>query len=219
MKFHFCLPVLTQIHDESILYRCTSSTGERSTINITITGICRPGEFRCKDGSCVPQTFACDGKRQCADGSDESPSVCRGKFGNEVKQFKILATATRSIHDLLNFSAIKAPVTVSPDSIRVYEWTPFRFVCNSATGRLTAYFRATGELVEFDHRFHIAHINTTAIEVSAPFGLRNVDDMEIELVLTTVHIIPINNRLDMELVKMLKRKSVKDCKHLVVYFP
>lgn len=89
---------------------------------------------------------------------------------------------------------------MSPESIRVYEWTPFRFVCNSASGRLTAYFRSSGELVEYDHRFHIAHINSSAIEISAPFGLRNIDDMEIELVPTLAVIIQIIIYLNEEMV-------------------
>lgn len=114
---------------------------------------CRPNEFRCRDGTCIPQFYKCDGVSHCDDGSDEMPEVCGGP---------------------------PSPITVTPSSIRVYEWTPFQFVCNSATGRITAFFKNTGDLVEFDHRFHVAHINSTAIEVSAPFGLRNIDDMEIE---------------------------------------
>ncbi|KAL5960789.1 Very low-density lipoprotein receptor [Taenia solium] len=134
---------------------CSNSAGENSTVTITVVDGCKPGDFRCKDGSCILQFYVCDGIRHCVDGSDELPTLCK---------------------------EVRPPITISPESIRVYEWIPFRFVCNSATGRLTAYFKANGDLVEYDHRFHIAHINSTAIEVSAPFGLRNIDDMEIDSV-------------------------------------
>ncbi|VDN96155.1 unnamed protein product [Rodentolepis nana] len=119
---------------------------------------CSPNEFRCKDGTCIPQFHTCDGIRHCSDGSDESLDICR---------------------------APELPITITPGFISVYEWTPFKFVCNSGTGRITAYFKSNGDLVEFDHRFHVAHVNSTALEVSAPFGLRNIDDMEIECVSTS----------------------------------
>ncbi len=75
---------------------------------------------------------------------------------------------------------ITLPVTIIPGSIRVREWTPFHFVCNSQTGQVTAYFKADGSPVEQDSRFHVNRYNSTAIEITAPLGLRNFDDMEIE---------------------------------------
>ncbi|VDM32229.1 unnamed protein product [Hydatigera taeniaeformis] len=146
---------------DDIKIECANSAGEGKTITITVVDVCQPNDFQCKDGSCTLRSNVCGGTRHCTDGSDEGPTLCGGN-----------AEATPSI-------------TVSPGSIRVYEWIPFRFVCNSATGRITANVKATGDLVEYDHRFHVAHINSTATEVSAPFGLRNIDDMEIECVSTS----------------------------------
>ncbi|VDD74247.1 unnamed protein product, partial [Mesocestoides corti] len=136
---------------------CLTSTGKRKDIDITIVDSCGNGESRCKDGRCIPQSYECDGIPHCPDGSDELPSFCKGG---------------------------RSAINIAPDSITIPEWTPFRFVCDSQTGRVTAYFKDSGALVEYDHRFHVACFNSTAIEISAPFGLRNVDDMEIECVST-----------------------------------
>ncbi|KAH9281039.1 Low-density lipoprotein receptor [Echinococcus granulosus] len=144
--------------NDDMQIECSNSAGQSNTITITVLDGCKSGDFRCKDGSCISQFYVCDGTHHCEDESDEMPTLC-----NEVRP----------------------PITISPASIRVSEWIPLRFVCNSVTGRLTAHFKANGNLVEYDHRFHVAHINTTAIEVSAPFGLRNIDDMEIECVSTS----------------------------------
>lgn len=42
----------------------------RSTA-MCIVVACRVGEFRCSDGSCIPDYLVCDGQRHCWDGSDE----------------------------------------------------------------------------------------------------------------------------------------------------
>ena len=34
-------------------------------------GYCRPNEFRCYGGDCVPKSYQCDGEWDCSDGSDE----------------------------------------------------------------------------------------------------------------------------------------------------
>lgn len=33
---------------------------------------CRPGEFSCRNGRCVPEKLRCNGRDDCKDGSDES---------------------------------------------------------------------------------------------------------------------------------------------------
>lgn len=48
---------------------------------------CRPQEFRCGSGECVPISKECDGKGDCQDGSDEH-SEC-GKFQQERKNVNI----------------------------------------------------------------------------------------------------------------------------------
>uniref|UniRef100_A0A1I8GTA2 EGF-like domain-containing protein n=1 Tax=Macrostomum lignano TaxID=282301 RepID=A0A1I8GTA2_9PLAT len=41
-------------------------------------GACGPDQFRCLDGkSCVTRSFVCDDFKDCFDGSDESPDICR----------------------------------------------------------------------------------------------------------------------------------------------
>ncbi|MEQ2208192.1 hypothetical protein XENOCAPTIV_018968, partial [Xenoophorus captivus] len=39
---------------------------------------CRPGEFKCANGRCVPSSYVCDAQDDCGDGSDEPYETCMG---------------------------------------------------------------------------------------------------------------------------------------------
>ncbi|XP_071563204.1 low-density lipoprotein receptor isoform X6 [Temnothorax nylanderi] len=38
---------------------------------------CKDTEFKCSNGRCIPNIWHCDGDRDCPDGTDEDPAVCR----------------------------------------------------------------------------------------------------------------------------------------------
>ncbi|VDK37235.1 unnamed protein product [Taenia asiatica] len=43
---------------------------------IQVEDVCPPGYRRCRNGECLEAGRFCDGNRDCADGSDEDPSLC-----------------------------------------------------------------------------------------------------------------------------------------------
>ncbi|XP_076665930.1 low-density lipoprotein receptor isoform X5 [Andrena cerasifolii] len=46
---------------------------------------CSDSEFKCTNGRCIPANWHCDGDRDCPDGSDEDPAVCRSKPCRETE--------------------------------------------------------------------------------------------------------------------------------------
>lgn len=40
---------------------------------------CKDTEFKCKSGSCIPNTWRCDGDDDCVDGADEDVNICSSK--------------------------------------------------------------------------------------------------------------------------------------------
>ncbi|XP_052685035.1 uncharacterized protein LOC128164955 [Crassostrea angulata] len=45
---------------------------------------CRPSEFHCGNGTCIPEEWVCDRDSNCVDGSDESDSLCDTKKHRRV---------------------------------------------------------------------------------------------------------------------------------------
>ena len=41
---------------------------------------CTPGDFRCTDGSCIPELWQCDGEPECPDGLDEWDQLCSKSY-------------------------------------------------------------------------------------------------------------------------------------------
>ncbi|XP_068263615.1 low-density lipoprotein receptor-related protein 11 [Nyctibius grandis] len=77
---------LSHIQEGGYIFQLTvtDTAGQRSSDNVSVTilpmvhsaiacvGVCSRYQFLCDDGCCTDITFACDGVRQCPDGSDES---------------------------------------------------------------------------------------------------------------------------------------------------
>jgi len=43
---------------------------------ILLARACAPGEFKCQNNLCIPETFKCDGQNDCVDNSDEVNAFC-----------------------------------------------------------------------------------------------------------------------------------------------
>lgn len=52
---------------------CKDGSDENNCPEMT----CAPGYFFCKTGTCIPDTWECDGDIDCADGSDEHDHCCK----------------------------------------------------------------------------------------------------------------------------------------------
>ena len=44
---------------------------------VAVSRTCSETEFKCNNGRCIPVHWQCDNEKDCSDGSDEIPSVCR----------------------------------------------------------------------------------------------------------------------------------------------
>jgi hypothetical protein len=60
--------------------------------------------FTCDDDQCIPQAQKCDNRRDCADGSDETVTLC-GKYS--VLQQKFFTFAGFSIFRAICFNGAK----------------------------------------------------------------------------------------------------------------
>lgn len=75
----------------------------------------------------------------------------------------------------------RPPVIVSPPSIDIPPFRPFEFTCISSNGsRIDAVFKRDQSPVDRDPRFSVTRVNSSAIVISAPYGLRDIDDVEIQ---------------------------------------
>ncbi|KAM7543200.1 hypothetical protein Aperf_G00000009526 [Anoplocephala perfoliata] len=152
---------LRDIDDAEI--QCVTSTGQKGDVIVTIQDRCGRGYTMCRDGSCIPISHLCDGVAQCSDRSDEDPQFCREIIRPPLP-----------------------PIQVVPPSIDVPAWRSFEFMCIGRVGtQLEAVFMKDGSLVERDPRFRVTRPNASTILVSAPYGLRDSDDMQMECVATT----------------------------------
>ncbi|KAL7058718.1 hypothetical protein AAHC03_013309 [Spirometra sp. Aus1] len=138
---------------------CASSTGDKKEIVVTVVDACPPGYSQCRDGTCMPSSSFCDGQVDCRDRSDEDAQFCR--------------TSTPTI-------------TIVPGSITTVPWKSFEFLCVSRAGTLaTAVFQRDGRPVDADPRFRVVRLNDTAVRVTVPRGLRDIDDVALVCVTST----------------------------------
>ncbi|VUZ54763.1 unnamed protein product, partial [Hymenolepis diminuta] len=94
----------------------------------------------------------CDFVTHCKDHTDEIPDFCRG--------------------------LPRPPVIADPPLVDMPPWHMFEFACTSTDGtQLEAYFSPDGRKVRDDPRFLVTRHNVSTIVVSAPKGLRDVDDL------------------------------------------
>lgn len=52
------------------------SDGSDEETDSCIDKTCKPGQFQCKKGGCIPQSYVCDAQNDCGDNSDEPYEVC-----------------------------------------------------------------------------------------------------------------------------------------------
>ncbi|EUB62792.1 Putative vitellogenin receptor [Echinococcus granulosus] len=130
---------------------CQTTEGGRNEVALSVESHCAIGQSQCRSGECVSSSQFCDGYPQCPDASDEFPVFCQ--TNNPTQEF-----------------------TIHPESIVIPPWKHFSFVCTApANSQATVVFQKDGHLVGGDPRFDVYRRDANAIEVSAPFGLREVD--------------------------------------------
>uniref|UniRef100_A0A183SDB4 Ig-like domain-containing protein n=1 Tax=Schistocephalus solidus TaxID=70667 RepID=A0A183SDB4_SCHSO len=140
--------------DGSLVIECRISTGEKSNITITVTDPCPTGQWRCQNGECRPRSAFCNGIADCSDGSDELPQFCKDVPGSSVK--------------------------VIPGNFTIPAWKPFRFLCVTRPGSQAHLLHRNGRPLDSDPRFRVVRLNNSAVEATAPQGLRDADSLKID---------------------------------------
>ncbi|EZA59257.1 Very low-density lipoprotein receptor [Ooceraea biroi] len=69
-----CMYILLQLACTAIL---RIDAVDHSAMNVTDTQECKDTDFKCTNGRCIPNIWQCDGDRDCPDGVDEDPAICR----------------------------------------------------------------------------------------------------------------------------------------------
>ncbi|VDN15080.1 unnamed protein product [Dibothriocephalus latus] len=69
-------------------------------------------------------------------------------------------------------------IVITPGSVTTLPWKRFDFTCIAQADSLASVrFEKDGRPVDADPRFQVVRINSTAVQVVAPQGLRGMDDM------------------------------------------
>ncbi|KAL5960788.1 SCO-spondin [Taenia solium] len=140
---------------DDLTIQCVLPRGEKKNVTITIASSCGEGYTQCRDGKCIQQTKLCDGIAHCPDHSDEDKAFCK--------------------------MPMRPSVIVTPPFVEVPAWKPFQFTCVSTDGsQIDAIFKADGSSVYLDPRFQVTRYNNSALQITAPEGLRDKEDVEIE---------------------------------------
>ncbi|CAL8077304.1 unnamed protein product [Calicophoron daubneyi] len=66
---------LTQ-RDQDTRLLCYLTSGTSQELLVQVKETCPPGQYRCRDGTCLPKERFCDGHPDCPDGTDEDKSYC-----------------------------------------------------------------------------------------------------------------------------------------------
>ncbi|TPP57800.1 Low-density lipoprotein receptor [Fasciola gigantica] len=74
--------------DRNMVIQCFYPSGETTQTEIVIDSPCEPSEWMCRDGTCLPQSYFCNGRPDCRDGSDEQPPHCEAPIGCRSDEFR-----------------------------------------------------------------------------------------------------------------------------------
>ncbi|VDP76034.1 unnamed protein product [Echinostoma caproni] len=129
-------------HDTRMI--CYTAEGLSREIVVRVQTRCPSGQRQCRDGRCLPEHYFCNGRPDCADGSDEDPAIC-GTIGGDV--------------------------TVRPGAINVRLFESFQFECISPVPDVAPQVSFDGEPVERYAQFTVSRPSTDRVVVNTPYGL------------------------------------------------
>lgn len=68
-----------------------------------------------------------------------------------------------------------------PNAIQTPPWREFHFICiGPSSSRADLVFSHNRKFIAEDPRFEVVRVNENIIQVTAPYGLRDMDDTTIE---------------------------------------
>ncbi|XP_018345576.1 PREDICTED: very low-density lipoprotein receptor-like isoform X3 [Trachymyrmex septentrionalis] len=98
---------------------------------------CKETDFKCSNGRCIPNIWHCDGDRDCPDGTDEDPAVCRLIPCNE-REFECSPGECIPKTWLCDHQTDCSNNLDEKDCYRTKTCTPEQFTCHSGNGECVA---------------------------------------------------------------------------------
>ncbi|KAK4475290.1 hypothetical protein MN116_002361 [Schistosoma mekongi] len=172
--------------DRGLILKCAHTTGESVDVEIIVESPCRRDEILCRDGTCIPENYFCNGRQDCPDGSDEQPPHCAPRCRPDQYQCTTGECIERHMRcdgrqDCRDASDERGceqiNIRVTPDVIQTQPYEQWKFECSVIGANIEPIVKfQDGRLVESDPNFRVTRTDPNTVSVEPTHGLTEKDE-------------------------------------------